>query len=517
MNSAIIMKKGLLMTMAVLTALYAAATDILEHTLLTDPDGQEIELSNESSQVQPVLNDLSGNIIFEEGGNKTSALTGGGEIIDMYEYLYISYSGDEDVEFTILVNDRNLLEDENLSNHVSWDEDNKRYVVSLYGLILPFGDQYCAYLNFDVTVHAMGFNDLSQSHSSFVSWVVDTYGLHIIESGCTDLSYLIEVDYDYSVHYCNLDNIYPVYNNEDWNKALYALPRLDHDYSIAVIAGHRTPMSTVFGYEEKTLLIPARECDISINNSFIKPCLIYIEDLGPIYYTGEQEYGSCFAFITANNIDSNAYTYSQLSISVNNQLQLVKNVYPNAPATAINLLQFGDIYGGKYQINATMTDGYNSLSVDTVLEIHPIATRLTPDSLIIDINPNLNNITLLINGDEIGLSADGHHYALERMYNDYSITVQAGVKITIEYSEGENYTFSQWSDETTIVIPSKPLGDVDEDGLVNINDVTALIDYLLNNDASAINLSNADCDGDGLVNISDITCLIDFLLSGTWP
>lgn len=511
------MKKILLMMMAVLTELSSAATDILDHTLFTDPDDQEIAFSNESSQVQPVLNDLSGEIVFENGGNLTTALDGGGNIIEMYEYLYISYSGDEEVDYTIYVNGRDLLNEEDLSQCVRWEEDNKRYVVSLYGLIIPFGDQYCAYLNFDVTVHAMDYNDLSQNHTSFVSWVVDTYGLHIIESGCTDLSYLIEVDYDYSVHYCNLDNVYPVYNNENWDKSLYALPRLDHDYSITVMAGHKTPMSTVFGYVEKTFLIPARTCDISIfNNDFIKPCNIYDKEVGTIYYTGEQEYESCFAFITANNIDSNAYTYSQLSISVNNQLQLVKNVYPNAPATAINLLQFGDIYGGKYQINATMTDGYNSLSVDTVLEIHPIATRLTPDSLIIDINPNLNNITLLINGDEVGLSADGHHYALERMSNDYSITVQAGIKITIEFSEGENYTFSQWSKETTIIIPSKCVGDVDEDGLVNINDVTALIDYLLNNDASAINLSNADCDGDGLVNISDVTSLIDYLLSGTW-
>ena len=69
----------------------------------------------------------------------------------------------------------------------------------------------------------------------------------------------------------------------------------------------------------------------------------------------------------------------------------------------------------------------------------------------------------------------------------------------------------------TVTTPVTSLkGDVDDNGLVNISDVTALIDYLLNNDASAINLSNADCDGDGLVNISDVTCLIDYLLSGTW-
>ena len=515
MNSAITMKKIILMMMAVLTALSAAATDILEHSLFTDPDGQEIALSNESSQVQPALYDLSGEIVFENGGNLTTALDGGGNIIEMYEYLYISYSGDEEVDYTIYVNGRDLLNDEGINHTVRWDEENQRYVVSLYSLIMPFGDQYYAHLSFEVTVHANGYQDLSQNHTSIVSWI-NTEGLNISEKGYTDLSYLIEVDYVYSVHYCNLNNVYPDYSG-DMRHSLYALPRLDHDYYITVMAAHKTPMSTVYGYIEKTFLIPARECDISIfNNDFIKPCNIYDKEVGTIYYTGEQEYGNCFAVITANNIEYYPLIYSKLSVSVDNHLQLVKDVYPYAPATAINLLQFGDIYGGKYQINATMTDGYNSLSVDTLLEIHPIATRLTPDSLIIDINPNLNNITLLINGDEVGLSADGHHYALERMSNDYSITVQAGVKITIEYSEGEYYTFSQWSKETTIIIPSKCVGDVDEDGLVNISDVTALIDYLLNSDASAINLSNADCDGDGLVNISDVTCLIDYLLNGTW-
>ena len=47
--------------------------------------------------------------------------------------------------------------------------------------------------------------------------------------------------------------------------------------------------------------------------------------------------------------------------------------------------------------------------------------------------------------------------------------------------------------------------------------MTALIDYLLKGDASAIVLSNADCDGNEAVNISDVTALIDFHLIGHWP
>ena len=59
-------------------------------------------------------------------------------------------------------------------------------------------------------------------------------------------------------------------------------------------------------------------------------------------------------------------------------------------------------------------------------------------------------------------------------------------------------------------------GDVNDDKAVNISDVTALIDYLLN-PATVINEANANVNLDQDINISDVTALIDFLLSGTWP
>lgn len=59
-------------------------------------------------------------------------------------------------------------------------------------------------------------------------------------------------------------------------------------------------------------------------------------------------------------------------------------------------------------------------------------------------------------------------------------------------------------------------GDVNDDGDVNIADVTALIDYLLSGSTDGINLDNADCNQDSDVNIGDVTALIDFLLSGNW-
>ncbi len=59
-------------------------------------------------------------------------------------------------------------------------------------------------------------------------------------------------------------------------------------------------------------------------------------------------------------------------------------------------------------------------------------------------------------------------------------------------------------------------GDANDDGDVNIADVTALIDYLLSGSTDGINLDNADCNQDSDVNIGDVTALIDFLLSGNW-
>ena len=55
-------------------------------------------------------------------------------------------------------------------------------------------------------------------------------------------------------------------------------------------------------------------------------------------------------------------------------------------------------------------------------------------------------------------------------------------------------------------------GDVDGNGLVNISDVTVLIQYLLT-EAIEINLNAADFTQDGEVNISDATALIQHLLS----
>ena len=89
---------------------------------------------------------------------------------------------------------------------------------------------------------------------------------------------------------------------------------------------------------------------------------------------------------------------------------------------------------------------------------------------------------------------------------DYVLTIPAGAIII--YTLGEDV--HELNFHYTIPGGTAPIpGDVDGDGSVNIADVTALIDILLN----AIDAS-ADVDGDGAVNIGDVTTLIDMLLNG---
>lgn len=60
--------------------------------------------------------------------------------------------------------------------------------------------------------------------------------------------------------------------------------------------------------------------------------------------------------------------------------------------------------------------------------------------------------------------------------------------------------------------PQFEIGDVNNDGVVSIKDVTDLIDYLLGGDVE-INMDAADVNGDQNVSISDVTALIDRLLA----
>jgi len=71
---------------------------------------------------------------------------------------------------------------------------------------------------------------------------------------------------------------------------------------------------------------------------------------------------------------------------------------------------------------------------------------------------------------------------------------------------------SEWSNQCSVTLPEGGIpGDVDGDGKVGIDDVTAIIDLLLGGGTPS---PGADVNQDCNVNIDDVTTLIDLLLSG---
>ena len=78
-------------------------------------------------------------------------------------------------------------------------------------------------------------------------------------------------------------------------------------------------------------------------------------------------------------------------------------------------------------------------------------------------------------------------------------------------------TDSGWSEEQILTLDGSghnfDAGDVNHDHVVDITDVTDLVDYLLGSGSSACAIC-ADVDGDTIVNITDVTALIDLLLGG---
>ena len=81
------------------------------------------------------------------------------------------------------------------------------------------------------------------------------------------------------------------------------------------------------------------------------------------------------------------------------------------------------------------------------------------------------------------------------------------------YTDGTESVWSNIQHVTLTGNGDEPLnGDVNGDGMVNIADVTVLIDYLLGNVPEDFDTNAADVNGDSLINIADVTALIDLLL-----
>ena len=122
----------------------------------------------------------------------------------------------------------------------------------------------------------------------------------------------------------------------------------------------------------------------------------------------------------------------------------------------------------------------------------------------------------------VGLMAAGHSFLIDGYDEQGMVHVNWGWYgnydgyFDIAVLDVRGMQFNSYQDMAINFEPDASLvglaGDVNEDGKVNIQDVTDLINYLLSGNSSLINLARADVDGDGAIKITDVTELINNLL-----
>ena len=58
------------------------------------------------------------------------------------------------------------------------------------------------------------------------------------------------------------------------------------------------------------------------------------------------------------------------------------------------------------------------------------------------------------------------------------------------------------------------MGDVNMDGIVDVADIVALIDYVLGKNPEPFDATVADVNGDNGIDVADVIALIDLVLKG---
>ena len=179
------------------------------------------------------------------------------------------------------------------------------------------------------------------------------------------------------------------------------------------------------------------------------------------------------------------------------------------------------IYNGMTEM-IPLADYFTEATPGTPVEPETLAIEEIDQSMI-HRYLRIENVTLAA-ADTVGrnftLTDETGEMIMRLNFNE--VTIGADFDFTAEYNVEGFLAYYKKSDGTveqlqfypnliqkvggTVVVP----GDVDGDGAVTAGDVTALYNYILNNDSSSI--VNGDQDGDGSITAGDVTFVYNILL-----
>lgn len=202
----------------------------------------------------------------------------------------------------------------------------------------------------------------------------------------------------------------------------------------------------------------------------------------------------------------------------------------------VNANEAGEAYAMGAAYSTSSTSYFQQVSVNIAENL----TITTADANVITLGANGNNWTLKATEGYLAAASSSKNFLVAKAEVDSnaiaaiaiadtaSIVFQGNFERNIIRYNAQNTRFSCYGATNTqapVYIyklvqdqPEVKLGDVNKDGVIRIDDVTALIDALLggNTDVETEHYSpaNADVNQDTFIRIDDVTALIDMLLSG---
>ena len=185
----------------------------------------------------------------------------------------------------------------------------------------------------------------------------------------------------------------------------------------------------------------------------------------------------------------------QLPVALNNQHEITAFQFDLYLPNGVSVAKKSN---GKMMIETTeRMEGTYSISSNTIDNFVRVTGYSADGDAFTGNSGDILNITLDIN-DAV---ADG----------DYTISIK-----DIVLSDVNNTEYHPANVEGTLTVKSYTLGDVDNSGAVNINDVVCIINHILNKPVSEFIEEAADVDGSGSININDVVTLINrFILMKT--
>ncbi len=220
------------------------------------------------------------------------------------------------------------------------------------------------------------------------------------------------------------------------------------------------------------------------------------EDFKRILFTGKSANGQLT--VTDDVLEAGSTCYLRVRITIDGHEMVSLPVRFTIAHVAAHLLRptdGGEIYKGEY-VEVKPQDWATSYQI----EISNSATTWARTRFVETLKDGATHTTLTADNIKVGSKklVDGNTY-------------YARVKSSYDGLDGAAHT-TEWGAVVKFVYRAEKLiaGDINADGVVNVSDVTALINHILGTESYPVN--RCDINADGIINVTDITALINMIL-----